>query len=88
MKSASFPSLRVDPDLRDAAEACLEEGETISAFIEESIRENIQRRVGQREFLARGLAARADALKNGTYIAADAVLDRLEGMLTESKGRK
>lgn len=34
MKSASLPSLRVDPALREAAEAVLQEGETLSSFVE------------------------------------------------------
>jgi hypothetical protein len=33
VKTATFPSLRVDADLREAAEAVLGEGETLSALI-------------------------------------------------------
>ena len=58
MKTASFPSLRVDPELRKAAEQSLQEGETISSFVEQSIRESIERRRRQKEFIARGLAGR------------------------------
>ena len=32
MKTATFPSLRVEPELREAAESVLEEGETLSGF--------------------------------------------------------
>ncbi len=38
MKSATLPSLRVDPALREAAEAVLEEGETLSSFVEQAVR--------------------------------------------------
>jgi hypothetical protein len=41
MKSATIPSLRVTPDLRAAAESVLEEGETLSAFVETSLRRQI-----------------------------------------------
>ncbi|MFL6658800.1 MAG: YlcI/YnfO family protein [Massilia sp.] len=88
MKTASFPSLRVDEELRQAAEDSLREGETISSFVEQSIRENIDRRQRQREFLTRGLASRAAAMEMGHYIAADAVLDKLEHMLAKAKAAR
>jgi hypothetical protein len=43
MKSATFPSLRVGPALREAAEEVLLDGESLSSFVEESVRENIER---------------------------------------------
>ena len=42
MKTATLPSLRVEPELREAAESVLEQGETLSGFIEASVRETIQ----------------------------------------------
>jgi hypothetical protein len=44
MKSATFPSVRVDPELRKAAEDVLFEGETLSSFVERSIRQSIEHR--------------------------------------------
>jgi predicted transcriptional regulator len=87
MKSASLPSLRVDPELRKSAEAVLREGETLSSFIEESIRANIERRLSQQEFVARGLASRDRARQTGEYVAAETVLDRLQLMLNEAKAK-
>jgi predicted transcriptional regulator len=85
MKSASLPSLRVEPELRQQAEAVLREGETLSSFIEESLRTNIERRLSQKEFIARGLALRDRAIETGEYVDAGAVLDRLQLMLNEAK---
>jgi len=85
VKSATIPSLRVDPELREAAEAVLEEGESLSSFVERSIRESIGRRVAQREFVARGLAARDKAHRTGRYVSSNAVIDRLEKMLVKAK---
>ncbi len=65
MKTATFPSLRGDPELRQAAEDSLLEGETISSFIEQSIRDSIERWQRRREFLARGLASRDEAGRTG-----------------------
>lgn len=87
MKTATFPSLRVDPELRREAEESLLDGETISGFVEQSIRDSIERRKRQRQFLARGLASRDEAARTGTYVSAASVLDRLDDMLAEAKAK-
>lgn len=84
MKTASIPSLRVDPELRSAAESVLQEGETLSSFVEQSLRANIQRRRAQQEFIARGLAARDAARTSGEYFAADDVLRELDERLAKA----
>jgi len=90
MKSATIPSLRVDPELRQAAESVLQEGETLSAFMEESLRAGIRHRKIQKEFIARGFAAREEARRTGEYFDAQDVLNELSGMLerAESKSSK
>ena len=88
MKTATFPSLRVTPELRQAAEQILREGETLSSFVEQSIRESIQRRQIRQEFIARGLRSRDDARQTGKYASADAVIGRLEQMLATAQGGK
>lgn len=85
MKTASIPSLRVAPDLRRAAEDVLQEGETISSFVEQSLRANIARRQLQQEFIARGLASRDEARRTGEYYPAEEVLQELDGMLARTK---
>lgn len=87
MKTATIPSLRVAPALRDAAENVLEEGETLSGFVEQSLRAGIRRRELQHEFLARGLAARAQAQAADEYYSADAVLSDLDEMLEQAEVR-
>jgi hypothetical protein len=87
MKSATLPSLRVDPELREAAESVLEEGETLSGFIEASVRETIARRRTRAEFVARGLASRDDARRAGEYIDADVVHARLTEKLAKARAR-
>ena len=85
MKTASLPSLRVDPELRAAAESVLEEGETLSAFLESAVRRQISFRKTQAEFIARGLAAREDAKRTGVYYSADEVHAELRAMLGKKK---
>lgn len=88
MKSASIPSLRVEPELRQAAEGVLRDGETLSSFVEQSVRDQITRREAQREFLARGLAARKNARRTGVYFEADAVHAELRDMLVKAEAAK
>lgn len=88
MKTASIPSLRVAPELREAAESVLREGESLSAFVEESLRAQIDRRRLAREFVARGLRARAQARRSGDYADADDVLRSLGARLAAAKKRK
>lgn len=85
MKTATIPSLRVEPELRTAAEDVLEEGESLSSFVEQSIRDGVQRRQAQREFIARGLKSRSAAMRSQDYVPAGKVLGRLEGMLQKAK---
>ena len=80
-KSSTIPPLRVNGEVRAAAEAALQEGETLSSFVLESIQYNIQRRAMQQEFIVRGLAARDEARSAGKYVSADEVLAGLDKTL-------
>jgi hypothetical protein len=81
MKSATFPSIRVEPELRDAAESILGEGESLSGFVEQSIREGIDRHRNQSEFIARGIASREEARRTGDDLPAADVLETLKRRL-------
>ena len=85
MKSATIPSLRVEPELRHAAEEILEDGESLSSFVAQPVREGIMRRRLKAEFLTRGLQSRDKARESGRYIEADTVLSHLESMLADAK---
>jgi hypothetical protein len=90
MKSATIPSLRVEPGLRKAAENVLRDGETLSSFMEESLRAGIQHRKVREDFISRGLVSREEARQTGEYFSAEAVHDELRSMLAsaEENGRK
>ena len=87
MKNASLPSLRVDEELRSAAESVLREGETISTFILDAVRLNISRREAQREFISRGLVARDEAKRTGQYVSATDMLKRLDQTIEKAKAK-
>jgi predicted transcriptional regulator len=63
----------------------LHEGESLSSFMEQSLRDEVNRRRMQVEFIARGLAARDDAKRTGVYYDADTVHAKLRGMLAAAK---
>jgi Arc/MetJ-type ribon-helix-helix transcriptional regulator len=88
MKTASIPSVRVEPELRAEVEALLEDGETVSEFVEASVRAAVQRRRNQAEFLARGVRALEEARRTGVYADADAVVQRLQGKLDAVQTRR
>ena len=85
MKTANMPSLRVDPELRHDAESVLREGETLSSFMEQALRSYIQSRRAKKEFIARGLVSRDEALRTGEYFSAEDVLSEMEDMLSQAK---
>ena len=85
MKSATIPPLRVTPDLRNEAESVLREGESLSSFVEDSLRRQIEHRKLQNEFIARGLATRESAKSSGHYASKEQVMDSLRGILDASK---
>lgn len=87
MKTATIPSLRVTPELRRAAESVLQDGETLSSFVEQSLRTHIERRRSQHEFIARGLDSREQARLAGEYYPAGDVLRELEDMLNQAEAK-
>lgn len=87
MKTTTIPPLRVSPELRKEAEAVLEEGETLSRFVLDSVTRSIEYRKARQEFVARGLASSAKARKSGRYISADKVIGKLARKLVKAKQR-
>ena len=87
MKSATIPSVRVDPELRAEVEALLGEGETLSEFAESSVCQTVVQRRNQAEFLARGLRSLEGAKRAGEYVDADVLVGKLELKLATAKRR-
>ncbi len=85
MKTATIPSLRVEPALREAAEELLRDGESLSGFVESAVRAQIQQRQQQAAFIARGLVSRDQARATDVYVSSAAVLKKLEAKLARAK---
>jgi len=87
MKTAAIPSVRVEPSFRAELEAVLADGETLSEFVEASVRASVARRRVQAEFVARGLRSRDEARRTGDYVDADVVLEGLQRKLDAARVR-
>ena len=87
MKTATIPSVRVEPEFRVEVEGVLNEGETLSEFVEASVRASVERRRIQAEFIARGLRSRDEARRTGEYVDADVVIQGLQRKLEAVRTR-
>jgi hypothetical protein len=61
MKTAAIPAVRVPPELRQAAEELLADGETLSGFVEDAVRRNVEYRRAQAVYRTRPGFARQGA---------------------------
>ena len=76
MKSSQLPPIRVEPALRIGIEQVLQQGETLSSFVEGAVREEVSRRQDQEAFLRRGMESLARYKATGEYVTLEE-LDRI-----------
>lgn len=78
MKTAVIPQVRVEPELRADLESVLLPGETLTEFVESSVRRAVEFRRVQTDFAARCEESLATYERSGVSIPADEVLSKLE----------
>jgi predicted transcriptional regulator len=81
MKTAILPQVRVEPELRSDLESVLREGETLSEFVEATVRSAVEYRRMQGEFQRRTDAAWERFQRTGRGRTAEEVLLDLHGRL-------
>ena len=81
MKTATLPAIRVEPELREKLEAVLSDGETLSSFIETTLRSAIEYRAIQNEFDARAQAAEEHFEATEISYSTEEVIDHLRAKL-------
>ena len=81
MKSAVIPQIRVEPELRAELESVLQPGETLTEFIEATVRNAIAFRRVQTTFHARAQAASQEYHRTGVSVPVATVLDKLQSRL-------
>jgi len=81
MKTAVIPQVRVEPELRADLDSVLLPGETLTEFVEASVRRAIEFRRVQTDFTARCDASLAEYERTGISIPSDLVLSKLEAKI-------
>ncbi len=87
MKTSIIPQVRIEPELRSDLESVLRKGETLSEFVETTVRNAVEYRRMQTEFHARGEAAWQEYRRGGESAPAAQVVQELHDML-EVKRKK
>lgn len=87
MRSATFPPIRVEPEVRAEVEAVLREGESLTQFIEEAVVAAAAWRRVQAEFVARGETAIERWKQAGGGRTVDEVMGGLQGRLDDARRR-
>ena len=77
MKTAILPQVRVEPQLRADLESVLHEGESLSEFLESTVRKAVEYRRMQAEFHARADEAWDDYKRTGVSHSAEGVVAEL-----------
>ena len=78
MKTATLPAVRIEAELRSELESVLTDAETISSFVERAVRDAVNYRRVQAEFLSRREKAWQEVQHTGGAIPSDEVFDRIE----------
>ena len=87
MKTAVIPQIRVEPELRAELESVLRQGETLTDFVEATVRNAIAFRRVQTSFHSRAQAASEEYHRTGVSVPVDTVLQRLQSKL-DAKRKK
>ncbi len=87
MKTASIPSVPVEPEFLAEIESVLAESESLAEFVEAAVRASVERRRVQVEFIARGLRSRDEAMRTGGYVDAADVVAGLQEQLDDARAR-
>jgi hypothetical protein len=85
MKTATLPPIRVAPDFRLELEGVLEQGESLSQFVENAVRTTVAKRKNQAEFIRRGIATIEATKQGGNGIPAATVISKLEAKLAAAR---
>jgi hypothetical protein len=82
MKTSTLPPVRVDEALRATAESVLHEGESLTSFIEATVRRAVEHRRIQAAFEARARESLAHYKRTGVSSSTDELFDKLEAKVT------
>ena len=85
MKTSFIPAVRVEPELRERLQGVLGEGESLSSFVEGAVRDRIERRSAQHEFVPRGVRALQGFRVEGRTVSTEQVLRKPRARLKRAR---
>lgn len=88
MKTATLPAVRVAPEVRELVESVLHEGESLSTFIEETVKQQAQWRKEDEVFYARAAKASQNLRDGGKFYTAEESIARLRAQVQRARGRQ
>ncbi len=80
--------ITIEQDLVRDIENVLDEDETVSSFVLDAIKLEVEYRKARNDFLARAILSRTDARETGIYFNHEEVMGELREMLERSKQEK
>ncbi len=87
MRTATLPAVRVSPDTRALIESVLKEGESLSTFIEETVKTHAAWRKEDEAFHARAASASKRLAEGGKFFTADESIARLRAQVQRARDK-
>lgn len=88
MRTATLPAVRVSPDTRSLIESVLKEGETLSTFIEETVKKHAAWRKEDEFFHARAALASKRLAEGGKFFTAEESIARLRAQVRRAREKQ
>lgn len=85
MKTTTLPPVRVDEEFRAAAEEVLHEGESLTSFIEETMRRAVEHRRIQNAFEAGARESLSRYKRSGKSKSVDEVFDNIAARVAQRR---
>ena len=87
MKTSSLPPVRVDAEFRAEAESVLHDGESLTGFIEATVRRAVEHRLIQAAFEAGARKSLAKYKRTGVSHTVDETFDKLEAKIKKRRAQ-
>ena len=88
MKTATLPAVRVAPEVRELVESVLKKGESLSTFIEETVKKHAQWRKEDEAFYARAAKASQALHEGGKFYTAEESIARLRAQVQRARDKQ
>jgi Arc/MetJ-type ribon-helix-helix transcriptional regulator len=87
MKTANLPPVRITPELREQLDGVLHEGESLSSFVNDAVRQHIVQRQADQSFVARAWSAHERLQQGGAFETPETLMKDLRARHAAAKRR-